>query len=41
MNNKREILYKQDKLISIKNENLMEQLRKLQSIQSSIINKLK
>jgi len=39
MNNKREILYKQDKLIDLKNENLMEQLRKLQSIQSSIINK--
>ena len=34
-----EVAYKQDKLIDIKNENLMNQLRKIQSIQSAIINK--
>ena len=39
MENNLEVLYKQDKLIDFKNETLMEQLRKLQSIQSSIINK--
>jgi hypothetical protein len=37
--NKREILYKQDSLLDIKNEYLDNNLRKLQDIQSSIINK--
>ena len=34
-----EVVYKQDKLIDIKNEDLMNQLRKIQNIQSAIINK--
>jgi hypothetical protein len=35
----KQILYKQDSLIDLKNETLMNQIRKLENIQSSIINK--